>query len=337
MGITLLIPGQGNQHPRMFAPLAASREAMLALESANDYLGVDLRHEVAARTDVRLYENRFAQPLLCAAIFAAWQGLRPYLPTPDLVLGYSVGELAAYGVAGSLPLVDLLHLARCRADAMELASGAADGGSGLLAIRGQNEAAVTALCARFRLEIAAINGADHFVVGGNNRDLEIASAALKQNRIVSRRLDVRVASHTSLLHSAAGIFGAQLQRAPFQNPLYPLLGAVDACVIRDRHAGKRTLVAQLYRPLAWTACMSTALALGGEIFLEVGPGQTLTRLLRAAHPHVRARSIDEFAQLDAAVEWVLREQERGARTAENVTLIQDATTRSLRLKTSRCW
>lgn len=318
MGITLLIPGQGNQHSRMFAPLAGSREASFALESANEYLGVDLRHEVTVRTDLRLYENRFAQPLLCAAIFATWQGLRPYLSSPDLVLGYSVGELAAYGVSGSLALADLLRLARCRADAMELAGGVAAGGSGLLAIRGQDENTVNSLCARFRLEIAAINGVDHFVVGGNNRDLEIAAAALKQNRIVSRRLDVRLASHTSLLHSAAGIFGAQLQRAPFQNPQYPLLGAVDASVIRDRHAAKRTLVAQLYRPLAWTACMDTALALGGDIFLEVGPGQALTRLLRAAHPQVRARSVDEFPQLDAAVEWVLREQERDARDTDKV-------------------
>lgn len=313
MGITLLVPGQGNQHPRMFAPLASSPEARLTLESANDYLGIDLHHEVSVRTDARLYENRFAQPLLCAAIFATWQGLRPYLPTPELVLGYSVGELAAYGVAGSLALVDLLHLARCRADAMELAGAAAEGGSGLLAIRGQDENAVTSLCVRFRLEIAAINGSDHFVVGGINRDLSAAALALKQSKIASRRLDVRVASHTSLLRSAAGIFGAQLQRAGFQNPQYPLLGAVDADVIRDRHAAKRTLVAQLYRPLAWTACMNAATALGSDVFLEIGPGQALTRLLRAAYPNVRARSIDEFPQLDAAIEWALREQEREVR------------------------
>lgn len=311
MGLTLLIPGQGNQHPRMFATLATSREATQALARANAHLGLDLAHEVAVRGEQRLYENRFAQPLLCATSYAAWQGLRPYLPTPDLVLGYSVGELAAYGVAGSLELPDLLQLARQRADAMELAGAAAEGGSGLLAIRGPNEAAVTDICARFRLEIAAINGSDHFVVGGNLRDLDTAAAALKQARVVTRRLDVRVASHTSLLRSAAGIFAAQLQRAPLQNPHYPLLGAVDAGVIRDRHAAKRTLVAQLYRPLAWTACMDTAVALGSDVFLEVGPGQALARLLRARYPRARVRSLDEFPHLDAAVEWVSREQERG--------------------------
>lgn len=322
MGLTLLIPGQGNQHPRMFAPLAASREATLALTQANDCLNVDLAHEVMARSEQRLYENRFAQPLLCAAAHATWQGLRPYLPAPDLILGYSVGELAAYGVAGALALPDLLHLARCRADAMELAGAAAEGGSGLLAIRGLDETAVTGVCARFRLEIAAINGVEHFVVGGTQPDLTTAAAALKQERIVTRRLDVRVASHTSLLHSAAGIFAAQLQRAPMQNPHYPLLGAVDASVIRDRHAAKRTLVAQLFRPLAWTACMETALALGSEVFLEVGPGQALARLLRAAHPQARVRSVDEFAHLDAAVEWVLREQERGAQRIDDTAKTQ---------------
>lgn len=316
MGLTLLIPGQGNQHPRMFAPLATSREATLALAAANASLGMDLAHEVSVRNEQRLFENRFAQPLLCAAAYATWQGLRPYLPTPDLVLGYSVGELAAYGVAGSLGLPELLQLARQRADAMELAGAAAEGGSGLLAIRGQDEAAVTNLCARFRLEIAAINGGDHFVVGGNRRDLGAAAAALKQARAVARRLDVRVASHTSLLRSAAGIFAAQLQRAPMQNPRYPLLGAVDASVIRDRHAAKRTLVAQLYQPLAWTACMNTALALGSDVFLEVGPGQALARLLRAAHPGVCVRSVDEFPHLDAAVEWVMREQERSVHRIE---------------------
>jgi [acyl-carrier-protein] S-malonyltransferase len=62
-----------------------------------------------------LFSNRMAQPLIVAATMATWEALRQDVPTPALVAGYSIGEVAAYGVAGALDPVDTVALAALRA------------------------------------------------------------------------------------------------------------------------------------------------------------------------------------------------------------------------------
>ena len=58
-----------------------------------------------------LFSNPMAQPLIVAATMATWEALRQHVPTPALVAGYSIGEVAAYGVAGALAPVDAVALA----------------------------------------------------------------------------------------------------------------------------------------------------------------------------------------------------------------------------------
>ncbi len=303
-GLTLLIPGQGNQHATMFDRLKHEPAARLVLEQAAEITGLDLPLELQRRPPVAWFENSFAQPLVCASVLATWQALRDDLPEADLVLGYSVGELAAYGVAGALDTGAVFTLAQQRARLMNKAS---EVESGLLAILGLDQALVEQLCAERGAELAAINGPQHVVAGGTIPVLEqLRAAARTAGARRVRFLDVRVASHTSLLASAVPRFARALRAAGMIDPPVPLLAGVDASVVRHHEAGIAALSTALCRPLAWRQCMQTACQSGRRVFLEIGPGRALSRLLRDTYPRAVVRAVEDFSSLRAAADWVHR-------------------------------
>lgn len=130
MSLAVLCPGQGGQHAAMFARVADAPAAASVLAAASKVLGA-AAHTLAA--DNARYTNAIAQPLVCAGTLAHWQLLRAQLPTPVLVLGYSVGELAAHAVAGSMEIDTCLQLASTRARLMDAAS---PDHAGLMAVLG---------------------------------------------------------------------------------------------------------------------------------------------------------------------------------------------------------
>lgn len=160
MSLAILCPGQGGQHVGMFARIAQLPAASDVIAAAANVLGTD---PIALAADPRRFDNAIAQPLVCAGTLAHWQALRAQLPTPTLVLGYSVGELAAHAVAGSIDIPTCLHLAATRAHVMDAASPA---DAGLMAVVGLSIPAVDALCQSHGAVVAIINGDDHAVLGG---------------------------------------------------------------------------------------------------------------------------------------------------------------------------
>ncbi|MGN2393561.1 hypothetical protein ACTFO6_18970, partial [Pelomicrobium sp. G1] len=85
--------------------------AQPAFQAAAAVLGEDPRRWVSSRPPEGLFQNRWAQPLICTATLAAWSVLEPRLPQPVAFAGYSLGELAAYGCAGALAPAEALRLA----------------------------------------------------------------------------------------------------------------------------------------------------------------------------------------------------------------------------------
>lgn len=305
MGLVILCPGQGNQHPGMFDALQNNAAAQEVLDEAVAVLGFDLREALRNSPPENIFANRFAQPLLCACALAAWRALRGSLPQPLLFAGYSVGELAAYGCAGALSLADTLRLAIRRAELMDEAGGA---GTGMLALRGLNQARVAALCHVHNVEIAIINGPDHFVVGGISSALELLKqAALVEGAHTAKRLPVDVASHTSVLREAGQKFAAPLAMSALNDPPIPVAAGVSGAVVRSREAALCALSSQLYLPLQWSACLQTAVEMRARVLLELGPGASLARIAREIYPELPARSVEEFKSLEGAANWIMKQ------------------------------
>src|ERR1700754_5160780 len=134
----ILCSGQGYQGAGMFDLLADATEADAVFEAAKLVLnGKDPRQLVREVSNDDLHSDKLGQILCCTQAMAAWAVLSVKVPRPLVVAGYSVGELAAWGIAGLLDYEEVLHLASQRAAAMDKSTTQP---SGLVAIRGLTRA-----------------------------------------------------------------------------------------------------------------------------------------------------------------------------------------------------
>lgn len=304
MSLALLCPGQGAQHPAMFGYVADVPAATAVLDAAARVLGTD---PLALAGEDRRYDNALAQPLVCAATLANWAALAPQLPAPSLVLGYSIGELAAHAVAGGLDAGSCLALAAQRAQRMDAAS---RDGDGLIAVQGLRRREAETLCAQTGLYLAIVNGEDHVILGGHGDALLRGEREARAQRARATRLPVAVASHTPLLASAAQAFAAVLADSPIAAPRLPLLAGTDGHRIGGREDAIAALSAQLATTLDWAGTMRQAVERGARVFLELGPGGALARIARELAPQCQARSVEEFGSLAAAAAWARQAQAR---------------------------
>ncbi len=293
--LLLLCPGQGGQHAGMNAMAAADPAAARLLAHA-------------PLPDGSLFDNKVAQPAVVASTLAMWEALRPRLAAlplqPFLVAGYSVGELAAYGVAGAFTPADAIALAHRRAALMNQAG---TGEQGLASVSGIVIKQLAGLAAAVRCEIAIVNGADSAVVGGPAAQLPALRALAEAQGARVQILPVAVAAHTSLLRDAVVPFAQALASTPFALLACPVLAGVDGSCVLDRSGAIDALSRQLGETIHWAACMDAAVESGVTVALELGPGGALAKMMQGRHPALSCRSVAEFRSLEGVVGWISRQ------------------------------
>jgi len=302
-GLALLCPGQGGQHPAMLEILRGHGPAEAVLRAAEGLLPGGLRAAVEGGGEL-LFRNDVAQPAVCAVTLATWAGLCGELPQPRLVAGYSLGELSAYGCAGALAPKEAITLAGERAGLMDRAAVVP---SGLVGVRGLPKVRIEALAAAVGAEVAIDNGPDHLVLGAPAAALAtLADRALAAGARTAQRLPISVAAHTALLEGAVAPFAAALSRSALADPPVPVLSGVDAAPVRTRREAISALSRQLAHRIAWADCLAAAAELGCTVFLELGPGAALSRMVGEVLPGAAARSVEDFRSLAGAAEWARR-------------------------------
>ena len=304
MGLAILCAGQGGQRPGMFATLRDEPLAREVIDEASDLMDIDLWRFDQDSADQRMFRNVVAQPLICAAALAAWRALSQRLADPLLFAGYSIGELAAYGCAGALSVPTTLELARTRAALMD---DCARAHGGMLAIRGLLGPRLQALCTRVGAQIAIENGEDHFVVGGSRAAIDrLATEAMDEGATAVRPLAVSIVSHTSALESVAAAFKARLREIDARAPAFPVIAGISGATVDSWPAAVDALAAQLKQAIRWHTCIEAAVERGVTVFLELGPGTSLARMLQESHPQWQARSVADFRSIDGVSRWVER-------------------------------
>jgi [acyl-carrier-protein] S-malonyltransferase len=253
-----------------------------------------------------MFENRTAQPLVVAASLAIWQALRTRIPGPALVAGYSIGELAAYSVAGAIAPLDTVALAASRAGLMDEAA-RAHPGQAMAAIGGLPLARCRALACEAGYEIAIVTGEDSCIAGGLGQRWDELERAVQAAGARIQKLPVAIASHTSLMAEAVAPFARQLEAAAFGAQRCPVLSGTAATRVTGKVQAVEHLSHQLAQTIQWSACMDTAAEAGITVALELGPGSALSRMLEARHPGIACRSAAEFRTVDGIAAWVGRQ------------------------------
>jgi [acyl-carrier-protein] S-malonyltransferase len=277
----LLFPGQGSQTPGMEALVAIHRPDLLA--QARELAGGDVFARVGEST-------RCAQPAIYCASLACWEAVGR--PAADLIAGHSLGELAALVAAGALDAADGLRLAAVRGRLMEEEATTTPGG--MLAALGEGDCDVAKLAANLGLAIANENAPGQLVLSGPEEAIGEARKRLREAGLKAIRLPVAGAFHSPALAGAAARFWVELDRVEFAVPEVPVFSSVRAAPFADARAD---LAAALTRPVRWQLTLERLRQAGAERFLEAGPGDVLTGLVRRSLSGVEAETL---APLEAA-------------------------------------
>jgi [acyl-carrier-protein] S-malonyltransferase len=161
--IAILCSGQGRQHAGMFSLTGDAPEASALFAHATTLLGRDPRSWVRSAAEDALHQDRTAQLLCTLQALSAAAVLADLLPQRRCVAGYSVGEVAAWSIAGLIAEAEALNLVTQRAEAMDATRKSEEG---MLFVRGLPRAAIDELCARREAAIAIVNPGDAWVLGG---------------------------------------------------------------------------------------------------------------------------------------------------------------------------
>ena len=301
MSYALLFSGQGTQHPGMLPWLEAEPASQVALQAMAALLGPGWR---SALDDAhRRSSNAVAQPLIVGTALAAWGALAAQLSAPPVaVAGYSVGELAAFAAAAVLSVPSAIALAAQRAALMDAAVAGAK--TGLLSVSGLHPAQV--LQAQPALQHAIDIGWDQGIYAAEVAQLDAAALALGALGALCKPLEVRVASHSRFMDSAAQGFAAQLEGVVFSRPQSAVVLNASGSSTRNAQILRQALSAQIASTVRWAACMDALAEQCVACVMEVGAGSTLAKMWNQRHPAIPARALAEFRDVAGAARWLER-------------------------------
>ncbi len=295
--IAFCFPGQGSLEAGMGREIAeAFPEAMEVFRVGSEAAELDLRHLCFEGSEDELVDTAVQQPALVATSLAVLAALKARGIEPDYVVGHSVGEFAALAAVNTLPADQTIALVRERGLAM--AEAARDRPGSMAAILGLEDAIVERLCRQILgVWPANYNCPGQIVVSGENPAVdECCEQAEDEGARRTVKLRVSGAFHSPLVAHAAERLRPAVERIKFHEPTAPFMSTVTA-KIEPAHRMAGLLVEQLTAPVKFTQAASELAREGVKTFVEVGPGNVLSGLLRRIDKTVKAIPVNNPAGL----------------------------------------
>ena len=293
MKIAFCFPGQGSQDVGMGHAIAEEFPAARAVfDEASEAVGFDVARLCFEGPIEELTRTEMQQPALVATSIACLRAVESVGITPDFVVGHSVGEYSALAAARAVSDREALFLVRERGRAMEEAARKHPGA--MAAVLGLEDSVVEQLCAAIdNVWPANYNCPGQVVVSGENaavdRLLEEATAAGAKKTV---KLRVSGAFHSPLVARAADALRPALATVGWSDPAPPFMSTVSA-----RLEGARRfvdlLVEQLTGPVKFTQAVRGLVKEGVGMFVEIGPGQVLSGLLRRCDRSLQTISVGD--------------------------------------------
>jgi [acyl-carrier-protein] S-malonyltransferase len=300
--IAFCFPGQGSLEVGMGREIAeAVPEAMEVYRTGSEASGLDLARlcfeaplEELVRTDVQ-------QPALVATSLAVLAALRARGFEPDYVVGHSVGEFAAIAAADSVGVAESIGLVRERGLAMDEAARKNNGS--MAAILGLEDEVVEQLCSEIEgVWPANYNCPGQIVVSGEQKAVEeVCQRAEELGARRTVKLKVSGAFHSPLVARAADRLRPAIERVRFSEPVAPFMSTVTAKIEPAQRIAS-LLVEQLTAPVRFTQAARGLIGEGVKTFVEVGPGNVLSGLVKRVDRTVKAVSVSNVAGLKKAEE-----------------------------------
>lgn len=302
--VALVFPGQGSQFVGMGKALYdASAAARHVFDQADEILAFPLSRLCFHGPADELEDTVNAQPAILTFSIAALEALKERLAEaghkvePVVVAGHSLGEFSALVAAGVLDFPSGLVLVRERGRLMKEAGEISPGG--MAAVIGLDAETLAAVCSEAAdggiLAVANDNCPGQTVISGEVaallRAMEMAKAR-GAKRVA--RLGISIASHSPLMARASAGLGEALGRLPMLAPQIPIVANVSGTAMLSVDDVRQELAHHVERPVNWTRSVMEMVNGGATTFVEVGPGQVLSGLIRRINRDVTTLSLSDF-------------------------------------------
>lgn len=302
--LLLLFPGQGSQKPGMAKDLVdAFPTARAVWDAADATLGASLSTIAFDGPADLLTQTHNAQPALLIHGAAVWAVVGEKIASRvRAAAGHSLGEFTAWHAAGALSLTDAVRLVRRRGELMH-ETGTAMAGA-MAAILGDLGRPIEEICREASAAGAVVpanyNSAEQTVISGAAPGVECAmelARAAGAKRVI--RLTVSGAFHSPLMEPASAGLSAALAAAMWTDPRWPVFSNVTAQPVFRAADGRSLLLQQLTKPVRWVdEIRAMAGAYPSATFVEMGPGNVLTGLLKRLAPTHAARTCGTAAEVE---------------------------------------
>jgi len=299
-----VFPGQGSQYAGMgkdvYQAYPAARKVFHDIDEA---LGFEISKLCFEGPDEQLKLTENTQPAILAVSSAIHAVLEELGSTRrDVVAGHSLGEYSAIVSVGGLTPAEAAKIVRMRGRFMQEAVPVGSGG--MAALIGPSVDDARAICEEAAqgevVSVANINAPGQIVIAGTKSAIERAIDVAKK-RGVRRALPLPVSApfHCALMEPAAERLRPLLDDAPFKDLWFALVSNVDASPIGTATAVRNALLRQVASPVRWVESVQKMIAMGVKRFVEVGPGNVLTGLIKRIDSSVELVNVSDVASIEA--------------------------------------
>ena len=297
--VAFLFAGQGAQYPGMGEELFKSSKAARAVFGVADSFRPGTSAQCFTGTKEELSRTANTQPCVFSADLAAACALQEAGIVPRAVCGFSLGEVAALTYAGAFSHADGFRLVCKRAELMQRAAEQTSGG--MAAVLKLTNEQVEALCVSHPgVYPVNYNCPGQVVVAGEQNALTAFCAAAQAAGGRSMTLAVNGAFHSPYMAEAAEEFFQLLSNFSFQAPSCPVYANVTASPYAPPYAN--LLAQQIASPVRFEQSIRAMAETGIDTFVEVGPGKTLTGLVKKILPEARTHNVQDEAGLTETIQ-----------------------------------
>ena len=277
MNTAFLFPGQGSQTSGMGSELFSQFPNIV--EQTDEILGYSIVELCQNEDTTDLNSTNFTQPALYVVCCLDAMSKIKDGHTPECAAGHSVGEFAALQSAGAFSFSDGLQMVAKRGEIMSQVSG-----GGMAAVIGMEKNAISSVLLEQgadQIDLANFNSPGQIVISGPATQI---AQVLKPIKDAGARmvvpLKVSGAFHSRMMQQPAQEFAEFLQNFSFSDPLFPVFSNVEAQPYSSSGSIPELLIRQIFSPVRWTEVIQGLRQSGVEEFLECGPGNVLSKLLR---------------------------------------------------------
>jgi len=289
--IAFVFSGQGDQYPGMGKDLYEKYEVARKVFELCDGIRPGTSVQCFEGTEDELKETKNTQPCLFAMELAATDVLQEKGVVPDMVAGFSLGEVVAATVSGTFDKETGFSLVCRRGELMQREAEKFD--TSMAAVLRLTPAQVEEVCSKYT-DVYAVNFncPGQITVSGLSSQM---SAFLKDVKEAGGRaipLKVKGAFHSPFMKEASEAFEEELKKAEVKERAITLFSNMTAEPYGENVT--ELLSGQICSPVQWEKIIRNMIAGGVDTFIEIGPGRTLTNMIKKISTDVKAVTFDEY-------------------------------------------